>query len=90
MFTFCFEGSVLEKLMDDLRQEMESNPPLPGAFTARKGETCAARFSQDNQWYRAKVEKVEGNTATVLFLDYGNVSFSHLFYCGIVSVHMVV
>ncbi|BFZ25083.1 hypothetical protein BsWGS_28122 [Bradybaena similaris] len=65
-------GSVLEKLMDDLRQEMESNPPLPGAFTARKGETCAARFSQDNQWYRAKVEKVEGNTATVLFLDYGN------------------
>ncbi|CAL1537379.1 unnamed protein product [Lymnaea stagnalis] len=65
-------GATLEKLMEDLRQEMESNPPLPGAYTARKGEVCAARFSQDNQWYRAKIEKIEGSTASVLFVDYGN------------------
>ncbi|XP_005100071.2 staphylococcal nuclease domain-containing protein 1 [Aplysia californica] len=65
-------GSTLEKLMDELRQDMEANPPLPGAYTARKGETCAAKFSQDNQWYRAKVEKVEGGEALVFFIDYGN------------------
>ncbi|KAH9499055.1 nuclease domain-containing protein [Bulinus truncatus] len=65
-------GTNLEKLMDDLRQEMEANPPLPGSYTARKGDLCIARFSQDDQWYRAKIEKIEGSTATVLFIDYGN------------------
>lgn len=60
--------------MDDLRQEMESNPPLPGAYVPRKGDVCAARFSQDDQWYRARLEKIEGSTATVCFIDYGNVS----------------
>ena len=59
--------------MDDLRQEMESNPPLPGAYTPKKGDMCASRFSQDNQWYRAKIEKLEGGKATVFFIDYGNV-----------------
>ncbi|GFO47277.1 staphylococcal nuclease domain-containing protein 1-like [Plakobranchus ocellatus] len=65
-------GASLEKLMDDLRQEMDSNPPLPGAYTPKKGDMCASRFSQDGQWYRAKVEKVEGGKATVFFIDYGN------------------
>jgi len=67
------DGSALEKLMEELREEMETNPPLPGAFTAKKGDVCAAKFSQDGQWYRAKVEKIEsGGQATVLFTDYGN------------------
>ncbi|RUS90599.1 hypothetical protein EGW08_001596 [Elysia chlorotica] len=65
-------GAALEKLMEDLRQEMESNPPLPGAYTPKKGDMCASRFSQDNQWYRAKIEKIEGGKATVFFIDYGN------------------
>lgn len=65
-------GAALEKLMNDLRQEMESNPPLPGAYTPKKGDLCASRFSQDNQWYRAKIEKIEGGKATVFFIDYGN------------------
>lgn len=65
-------GSTLEKLMEDLRSEMESNPPLPGAYTPKKGDKCAAQFSQDGMWYRAKVEKVEGSDATVFFVDYGN------------------
>ena len=61
--------------MEELREEMENNPPLPGAYTAKKGDVCAAKFSQDGQWYRAKVEKLDaGGQATVLFTDYGNVS----------------
>ena len=35
------------------------------------GEICAAKF-QDGQWYRAKVEKMSGSEATVLYIDYGN------------------
>lgn len=31
------------------------------------------RFSEDNEWYRAKVEKIEkGGNASILYVDYGN------------------
>ena len=41
------------------------------------GDTCLAKFSADNQWYRAQIEKVHAVDPTapqydVLFLDYGN------------------
>lgn len=43
-------GPQLEKLMEQLRQDMEANPPLPGAYTPKRNDTCAAKFSQDNEW----------------------------------------
>ena len=48
------DGPALEKLMDNLREEFRTNPPLAGAYQPRKIEMCAAKFV-DNQWYRAKV-----------------------------------
>jgi len=34
---------------------------------------CAARFSQDGEWYRAKIEKeLPDRQVSVLFIDYGN------------------
>ena len=70
-------GQKLEVLMEDLRQALRSDPPLPGSFTPRKNELCAARFSADGQWYRAKVESLQrNNKASVLYIDYGNVSYS--------------
>ena len=36
------------------------------------GDVCAAKFV-DDEWYRAKVEKVEkGGNVSVLYMDYGN------------------
>ncbi len=35
------------------------------------GDLCAAKFV-DDQWYRAKVEKVSGSEVSVLYVDYGN------------------
>lgn len=36
------------------------------------GDVCAAKFV-DDEWYRAKVEKVEkGGNVAVLYMDYGN------------------
>jgi hypothetical protein len=38
-----------------------------------KDEVCAAKFSFDGMWYRAKVEKIlAGNKAQVVYIDYGN------------------
>ncbi|KAJ8315336.1 hypothetical protein KUTeg_007486 [Tegillarca granosa] len=67
-------GPQLEKLMEQLRLEMETNPPLPGSYTPKRGDMCAAKFSADDQWYRARVEKVDRNKVTVHFIDYGNVN----------------
>lgn len=65
-------GSQLEKLMDDLHNELSTSPPLPGSYTARKGDLCAALFV-DNNWYRARVENVVSpKQVHVFYIDYGN------------------
>ena len=58
------DGPALEKLMDSLREEFTTNPPLAGAYQPKKNELCAAKFV-DDQWYRAKVEKVTATDAQV-------------------------
>jgi len=65
------DGPALETLMENLRQEFKANPPLAGAYTPKKNDLCAAKFV-DDQWYRAKVEKVGPSDVQVLYIDYGN------------------
>lgn len=65
-------GPQLVEMMEQLRKDLESNPPVPGSYTPRKGDLCAAKFSLDNQWYRAKIEKVVNGKGSVLYIDYGN------------------
>merc|ERR1719318_1486627 len=36
------------------------------------GLVCVAKWSEDGVWYRAKVDKGEGEVVEVTFLDYGN------------------
>ena len=40
----------------------------------KAGQLCLARYSLDNSWYRAYVEKVHGMQSAydVFFIDYGN------------------
>lgn len=66
------QGPKLEALMHKLHQDFTADPPLPGSYTPKKGDLCAARFSFDNHWYRAKVERVQGSNVSVLYIDYGN------------------
>lgn len=66
------DGAKAEALFAKLRQEFQANPPLPGAFTPRRGDVCAAKYSVDDQWYRVKVEKVQGGKASVHYIDFGN------------------
>lgn len=73
------QGAKLETLMAKLRKEFQESPPSAG-FTPKRNDLCAAQFSEDNEWYRAKVEKVQGQNATILYVDYGNKEVSYSFY----------
>ena len=67
--------TALTSLMNDFRafhlSPAHANP-LPAAPKA--GELVAARFSEDNEWYRARVRRNdrEARRADVVFIDYGN------------------
>ena len=37
-------GPQLEKLMEQLRQDMAANPPLPGAYTPKRNDLCVNFF----------------------------------------------
>jgi staphylococcal nuclease domain-containing protein 1 len=66
------QGAKVEQLQNDLREVFNQKKPV-GGHTPKKGELLAARFTQDNEWYRARVEKIEGNNrVSVYFIDYGN------------------
>ncbi|VDO09781.1 unnamed protein product [Haemonchus placei] len=66
------DGPKLEKMTADFREYLRQHPPMTGAFNPRRGDLCAAPFSVDGLWYRAKVESVRSGQAEVLFVDYGN------------------
>lgn len=66
------EGPKLEQLMSKTRQELTANPPLAGAYTPKRGELCAAKYTYDESWYRARVEKITGSKVNVFYIDYGN------------------
>nr|DBA25695.1 TPA: hypothetical protein GDO54_010056 [Pyxicephalus adspersus] len=40
--------------------------------TIEVGSPCNVMYSQDNNWYRAIITKMEADIATVRFIDYGN------------------
>jgi staphylococcal nuclease domain-containing protein 1 len=75
------DGPKLEQLTNLLRSELALRPPVPGSYTPKAGDICVAQFSLDEEWYRAKVVKVDGNKVNVLYIDYGNVCCCCCFCC---------
>jgi len=66
------QGPKVEQLQSEIREIFNQTKPV-GGHTPKKGELLAARFTVDNEWYRARVEKIEGNNRiSVYFVDYGN------------------
>ncbi|MFT7799310.1 staphylococcal nuclease domain-containing protein 1 [Arapaima gigas] len=65
-------GTQLENLMETMRAEIASHPPVEGSYTPRRGDYCISKFA-DGEWYRARVEKVESPAKVhVFYIDYGN------------------
>nr|CAB3266428.1 staphylococcal nuclease domain-containing protein 1 [Phallusia mammillata] len=67
-------GTQLDLLTEKMRSFLISDPPLAGAYKPRRGEFCVAKFGEDGQWYRARVEKVEqhNDKVHVHYIDFGN------------------
>ena len=63
------DGAALEKLMNNLGEVFRTNPPLSGAYQPKENDLCAAKFV-DDQWYRAKVEKIGVADVQVIFFLY--------------------
>ena len=57
-------------LQDQLKKSCSTNGT--GPFEPKAGTYCCARFTVDNEWYRAKVVNKAGGEFTVFFIDYGN------------------
>jgi staphylococcal nuclease domain-containing protein 1 len=68
---YAEQGKKVEQIQSELREIFEQRKPA-GGHASKKGELLSARFSADNEWYRARVEKIEGNRVSVYFIDYGN------------------
>lgn len=67
--------SALTELMSAFRSfhlNKANETPLPGP--PKTGDFVAAKFSEDNQWYRAKVRRNdrEKKQAEVMYIDFGN------------------
>ncbi|TIB70609.1 transcription factor [Wallemia mellicola] len=76
------DSQKFERLMNEFTAHHKSISHSE-PFAPRNGMLIAARFSQDNQWYRARVRRVSDvlKTAEVIFIDYGNeetVSYSDI------------
>lgn len=60
---------AIEDLQADLQERVSALPELEGADV---GVLCAAKYSVDEQWYRAEVLDADADITTVRFVDYGN------------------
>ena len=62
----------LDKLQQNLNRQFKAKPPALLVAPA-VGDCCAAKFSEDNQWYRGRICSIcSNNQAIVQFVDYGN------------------
>ncbi|PFX27913.1 Tudor domain-containing protein 1 [Stylophora pistillata] len=63
----------LDVLMNDMFEHYESlGAQQENMLKPSVGEFCAAKFTLDDGWYRAKVLDVNGSNVSVLYIDYGN------------------
>ena len=62
----------LEIVMQEAQVQAEQSPHPPPPGSLSQGDVCLAKFMEDGQWYRARVESVTGNDVIAYFIDFGN------------------
>lgn len=65
--------TALTNLMNDFRTFHLSSSQTT-VSTPKSGDLVAAQFSEDSEWYRARIRRIDRDArrADVIFLDYGN------------------
>ncbi|XP_065214372.1 maternal protein tudor-like [Planococcus citri] len=71
---FYIHDPANEDELQDLLDKMEESEEIWEKVVPEKGQIVAAKFPEDNQWYRAEVISVEDGEINVSFIDYGNQS----------------
>ena len=67
------EEDALENVTTQLAQQYSSDSDLHALVgVAMEGDVVCGQFSEDNQWYRARVLSTEGEECEVLYVDFGN------------------
>lgn len=59
----------LDTLLGEIEEQAEMFDPVN---SLSEGMACMAKYSADEAWYWSVIARVSGNTADVLFVDYGN------------------
>ncbi|KAF9104700.1 hypothetical protein BGX27_009982 [Mortierella sp. AM989] len=64
----------LETMMKDLGIHHKNSSSAPENWKPKTNEIVSAKFTEDNQWYRAKVIRnvAESKSVEVVYVDYGN------------------
>ncbi|XP_059173554.1 uncharacterized protein LOC131954068 isoform X2 [Physella acuta] len=63
---------ALGVLMDNIAVQYVCEIPPPILSNPQPGQSCVALYPEDDNWYRAKILSITGNSSLVLFVDYGN------------------
>ncbi|XP_038056749.1 tudor domain-containing 6-like [Patiria miniata] len=71
---YCQMAARATEDLDPLSEKLQSEAPSVDNMQAGsiQGLPCIAKFSDDEQWYRATVLAEKGDTVDVFFIDYGN------------------
>ncbi|KAL3852582.1 hypothetical protein ACJMK2_016201 [Sinanodonta woodiana] len=71
--SFMEDTETLADLMQDMNEHYSKKSLFEGDLIYKApGEIVAAKFSQDGQWYRARVISVSETKVKVFYLDFGN------------------
>ncbi|XP_063698694.1 staphylococcal nuclease domain-containing protein 1 [Culicoides brevitarsis] len=65
------EAAKLTALMEKVSAHVKTATSGSLSFKPKRGDVCASKF-EDGQWYRCKVERMQGENASILYIDYGN------------------
>ncbi|UJR09280.1 hypothetical protein I4U23_013525 [Adineta vaga] len=69
----------LEKLAQSMNDYYTTTDPPVKPYKPMEMSCCAARYSVDNRWYRARIKRYSSDTSVELvYLDYGNNEERHI------------
>ncbi|KAH8278881.1 hypothetical protein KR018_010685, partial [Drosophila ironensis] len=71
-------GDNFETLLALVAHHGSCSDMKPLSYIPGVKELCLARYSEDNGWYRATCEEINGKFLKIQFLDFGNIETVHL------------